>query len=1631
MADFRLGRLKFNWKGNWAVSTAYVIDDIVKYGANAYVCTTNHTSAANENLFYSSDLSNWSLHTEGVVSKGDWAATTWYKINDVVKYGNTQYRVTTGFTSAASFDNTYLVIYLEGLKFESTWSSGTTYQVGDIVTYGGYSYTAYQNHSSSTTPNADNTNWNVLTTGFKAVGDYNPSTGYVPGDVVRYGGYSYVCKLTSSGNPPTDSTYFDLIVEGFNWTGTWDSSTVYQKGDIVSRNSNTYICITTGTTGAANAPELDPNGNYWNYIAQGGSAAQVLQDTGDLLYQAASGINRIALPSGSTGTAAQQREASGQVLTVGGSPLLPNWETNNTTTSVYYVAETGNDSNSGKQISRAFLTIRHAMAFISALTGSDKPSATNPVSVYVKAGVYSEILPIHVPEYVSILGDNIRNTIVKPAAGNSNEQDITMSTPLTHYKLGETIQNDTGTKTGKLLDINAAKTVVTILNASGGAWTTSDKYVDIVSTRHADGSDLLTSNSAFLAHEAYHRHVANVGAVSGTEATVKGRLEAAITDIAYNLKHGGNNKVYAYANALIGGSAITGDDTQDTQLLNYIDTVGKEILQSITVSKSAGNNLNQTMFGGTADSNPKCANVQSTHTTLVGIITTAISNNNMSGATDTNAYRTITAAAAIINSESTMFYLATHNIVKDLVMESMTGFVPYGSDDKDITQATVKGVYFRLDPASPVTKSPYVQNCSAIGGAAVGVLLDGKAHAHFDNSATPSFKSMCFDAYTQVLENGVGFWCDGTSAAEVVSSFTYYAHISYVSTGGARIRAVSGNSSYGKYGCIARGFDVNESTTDGTIAGKMLTTDPQGTSSGSFQTSEIITGGTSGAIGELISDQSVTASKIYYIPRKGTFAQGELITGSTSSATATLVNNTDAVRGQLGFLLVAAGLTTGPDQGGSVSMVDDGQNNDAGSYVLSNSSYTAPDGRGTLTVTRSQLGSSATAHDGHSNIAFFEAAGNTATLQTNIASGASSPFTMNVDAVTGMTINGFLVINNELFKVTSFPSATSVTAARAEEGTSAGTHNSGATIKILNAKVASQDKTIQDINSGATSIRVEKANVGFGVGDVIKINNEFMHIGAVATDTTGITILQFADEKTIGCTDGQSFKIRYRYSQVRLTAHDFLDVGTGSRANTNWPYLPLSPNIPSQETDETRPGRVYYVSTDQDGNFSVGKFFRVEQATGKATLDASAFDLSGLSSLRLGSIGAQLGASINEFSTDGTLTQNSDVKVPTQKAVKTYIDSLSAVSGNFNIGGNLTVKGSTTTVSSVDVETKDRNILLAKVVAGTFTGDMASGSNQITNISDTTNVAPGVVITLSSGGGSVTLSGTVKVSTLSGTTATLDASFGGTGSATAAAFGAGGPTDVTADGGGLTIKGTTDKTIAFSDAQNRFDISENINIPTGKSIYINGVEVLSSTQVLGVSLSGGGGAGAAVTTDGTQTLTNKTIESGILTGSLTANSSTGSSGQYLQSTGSGVQWATLSVDATKIENGNSSVDISSSGSNVVVQTSGSTCATFNTSNNLIVVGTVTAQSSIVLKDNVETIPNALARVLNLRGVEWDYKSNGTHNVGVVAEEIEKEFPCLVHKGDDGIKSVAYQNIVGVLIEAIKDLKSEIDQLKGV
>ena len=150
-------------------------------------------------------------------------------------------------------------------------------------------------------------------------------------------------------------------------------------------------------------------------------------------------------------------------------------------------------------------------------------------------------------------------------------------------------------------------------------------------------------------------------------------------------------------------------------------------------------------------------------------------------------------------------------------------------------------------------------------------------------------------------------------------------------------------------------------------------------------------------------------------------------------------------------------------------------------------------------------------------------------------------------------------------------------------------------------------------------------------------------------------VIVLAQEKTTGSANDAAITLRSKYSQIRLTGHDFLSIGTGGTTTTNYPGIPTQPAAQGNEVDEAYPGRVYYVSTDQDGNFRVGEYFRIDQATGTATLNANAFNLAGLSSLRLGSIGAQLGETINEFSSDATMSGNSNAAIPTEYAVRTYV----------------------------------------------------------------------------------------------------------------------------------------------------------------------------------------------------------------------------------------------------------------------------------------------------------------------------------------------------------------------------------------
>jgi hypothetical protein len=104
-----------------------------------------------------------------------------------------------------------------------------------------------------------------------------------------------------------------------------------------------------------------------------------------------------------------------------------------------------------------------------------------------------------------------------------------------------------------------------------------------------------------------------------------------------------------------------------------------------------------------------------------------------------------------------------------------------------------------------------------------------------------------------------------------------------------------------------------------------------------------------------------------------------------------------------------------------------------------------------------------------------------------------------------------------------------------------------------------------------------------------------------------------------------------------------------------------------------------------------------------------------------------------------------------------------------------------------------------------------------------------------------------------------------------------------------------------------------------------------------------------------------------------------------------------------------------------------------TEGDFIVSGSVSANSFISLSDenlktNIETIDNALEKLSSIRGVSFEWKEDNTPSMGVIAQELEKVFPDLVISKE--YKSVNYDGIIGVLIEAVKELQKKIDRFES-
>jgi hypothetical protein len=333
------------------------------------------------------------------------------------------------------------------------------------------------------------------------------------------------------------------------------------------------------------------------------------------------------------------------------------------------------------------------------------------------------------------------------------------------------------------------------------------------------------------------------------------------------------------------------------------------------------------------------------------------------------------------------------------------------------------------------------------------------------------------------------------------------------------------------------------------------------------------------------------------------------------------------------------------------------------------------------------------------------------------------------------------------------------------------------------------------------------------------------------------------------------------------------------------------------------------------------------------------------------------------------------------------------------------------------------------------TASWAASTGGVTSFSaGTTGFTPNTTST-----GAITLAGTLNIANggtgqttataafnaLSPITSTGDLIIGnGTNSATRLAIGTNGYV--------LTSNGTTASWQASSGGVTSLTAGTGISLSgsTG-AVTVTNSGVTSAVAGTGVTVSGATGAvtfsiGQSVATSASPSFAAITASTGTTTaaGSFTSSGATGTvvitdtatNGVYLKMVGNGV---TTPNKYLRVNSGIFYITNSAASSNII---------TVDDSGNLTAAANVTAYSDARLKKDVSTIDNALDLVGKMRGVRYTRTDTETKGIGVIAQEMQEVLPEVVMEGEN--LSVAYGNIVGVLIEAIKELRAEINELKA-
>lgn len=731
MAEFKLDRIRFTWKGNWTTNVLYTKDDIVRYGGKSYVCLVGHTASSNfyTDLEYINTATEpdtaapkWTLWFDGYEWKSNWNFSTFYNQGDVVRYHGYLYICITEHTSTAYIDemsglahndSTKWSAYLKTDFWTGEWLVTTAYQKGDIVRYGGTIYRCIITHQSDPLLGFQSWGWEIVTQGVEYKYNWTALTVYKAKDIVKYGADIWLCTTDHTSIATFQTSNWTLYVPGVrfrnDWLSTsyvpsdWVSNAWYTLGDIVQYGGAIYRCILDANirTVAFTAPFI------WELITSPGTYVP-----GDIVGYG--GYNYIS-KTHNTGAVPSTSTADWTLLTTG-FRIKGDWST----ITQYFVGD---------------VVRRNGQLYVCIIDN---------------------------------LNNETTNTTYWTLVISGNEwQDIWISGST--YVLGDLVLYNTSTYRC-ILKHTAASNNNPIADTAGTYWNpiVAGATNEPMTT---PGDTISYQNSNIAVH---------VGTLADTYKA---------NTVPYWEQFGVISNVFYVA--------PTGTDsiTFGTSLEKPFKTIkyACDYIASLSVSSS-------TLFIKTG-----------TYSEILPI--TVVAGLELVG----DEIRSTVVQPATGYTTSNMFLVRNGSGIRNMTLSGLSGTL--GTANSYETSRPTAGAYVSLDPGTGpadssvwiTTKSPYVQNVSTFGTGCVGLKVDGTLH----NGGN---RSVVANDFTQILSDGIGVWCTGSgSLIELVSVFSYYAHIGYLSEDGGKIRATNGNSSYGTYGTVAEGYDPTETPLTGTV----------------------------------------------------------------------------------------------------------------------------------------------------------------------------------------------------------------------------------------------------------------------------------------------------------------------------------------------------------------------------------------------------------------------------------------------------------------------------------------------------------------------------------------------------------------------------------------------------------------------------------------------------------------------------------------------------------------------------------------------------------------------------------------------------------------------------------------------